>query len=124
MKNKKKLENWFYKAVSKAGDTYTDICYIGTLLHYDSLLAKVIKNPIYKVAKYRGIIQFAKNKGLWDIARKKYTQTLKMKRGEESAKEFFESNKNEMLEGTKVLWQEKNGVTTDLMVMRLCFQKV
>ncbi|MFQ8732059.1 MAG: hypothetical protein ACLSAC_17475 [Enterocloster bolteae] len=34
-----KLSNWFNKAVSKAGDSYTDIVYIGTLLHYDSLLA-------------------------------------------------------------------------------------
>ena len=40
-----KLENWFLKAVSKAGDDYTDIVYIGTLLHYDSLLAKTLKNP-------------------------------------------------------------------------------
>jgi hypothetical protein len=28
---RKKLESWFYKAVSKAGDTYTDIVYIGTI---------------------------------------------------------------------------------------------
>lgn len=31
-----KLDSWFKKAVSKAGDDYTDIVYIGTLLHYDS----------------------------------------------------------------------------------------
>ena len=35
---RRKLKNWFDKAVSKAGDTYTDIMYIGTILHYDSLL--------------------------------------------------------------------------------------
>lgn len=39
---RKKLESWFLKAVSKAGDDYTDIIYIGTLLHYDSLLAKTL----------------------------------------------------------------------------------
>lgn len=117
LEQRKKLENWFYKAVSKVGDTYTDICYIGTLLHYDSLLAKVIKNPTYKVAKYKGIIQFAKNKGLWDIWEKIYSNLEDEKR-EESAKEFFESNKDEMLEGTKVLWQEKWSYY-DLMVMRL-----
>ena len=42
---RKKLRDWFYKAVSKAGDTYTDIVYIGTLLHFDALLANVAKNP-------------------------------------------------------------------------------
>ena len=45
---RKKLRDWFYKAVSKAGDTYTDIVYIGTLLHYDALLANVAKNPEYE----------------------------------------------------------------------------
>lgn len=114
---RKKLENWFYKAVSKAGDTYTDICYIGTLLHYDSLLAKVIKNPTYKVAKYQGVIQFAKNKGLWDIWEKIFLN-LEDEEREENAKEFFEANKQEMLEHTKVLWEEKWSYY-DLMVMRL-----
>ena len=43
-----KLSNWFNKAVSKAGDSYTDIVYIGTLLHYDSLLAHTLTNTGYK----------------------------------------------------------------------------
>lgn len=114
---RKKLENWFYKAVSKAGDTYTDICYIGTLLHYDSLLAKVMKNPTYKVAKYQGVIHYAKNKGLWDIWEKIFLN-LEDEEREENAKEFFEANKQEMLENTKVLWEEKWSYY-DLMVMRL-----
>jgi hypothetical protein len=63
---RKKLENWFYKAVSKAGDDYTDIVYIGTLLHYDSLLAKVLKNPGYKCVKYKAVLSFAIKKELWD----------------------------------------------------------
>lgn len=50
---RRKLKNWFDKAVSKAGDTYTDIMYIGTILHYDSLLNNVLQNPRYKTKKYR-----------------------------------------------------------------------
>lgn len=60
-----KLENWFLKAVSKAGDDYTDIVYIGTLLHYDSLLAKTLKNPGYKAIKYKAVISFSKADDLW-----------------------------------------------------------
>lgn len=56
---RKKLRNWYYKAVSKCGDTYTDIVYIGTLLHFDALLANVAKNPSYKTSVYRGVISFA-----------------------------------------------------------------
>lgn len=63
---RKKLRNWFYKAVSKAGDTYTDIVYIGTLLHFDALLANVANNPSYKTVKYQGVISFATNTELWD----------------------------------------------------------
>ena len=32
--------------------TYTDIVYIGTLLHFDALLANVAKNPSYKSVRY------------------------------------------------------------------------
>lgn len=58
---RRKLKNWFDKAVSKAGDTYTDIMYIGTILHYDSLLNNVLQNPRYKTKKYRAVISEAVN---------------------------------------------------------------
>ncbi len=51
-----KLSNWFNKAVSKAGDSYTDIVYIGTLLHYDSLLAHTLTNTGYKSIKYKAVL--------------------------------------------------------------------
>ncbi len=50
--------NWFNKAVSKAGDSYTDIVYIGTLLHYDSLLAHTLTNTGYKSIKYKAVLSF------------------------------------------------------------------
>lgn len=112
-----KLANWFNKAVSKAGDTYTDIVYIGTLLHYDSLLAKVAKNSEYKTVKYRGVISFATNKSLWDAWEAIYTDLSNDNR-QEDAKRFFESNKEEMLEGTEVLWEAKQSYYA-LMVTRI-----
>ena len=53
------LKSWYDKAVSKAGDTYTDIMYIGTVLHYDSLLSKVLANARYRTKKYRAVISWA-----------------------------------------------------------------
>lgn len=70
---RKKLRDWFYKAVSKAGDTYTDIVYIGTLLHYDALLANVAKNPEYEAVRYKGVISFATNTALWDAWERIFT---------------------------------------------------
>lgn len=106
IEQRKKLENWFYKAVSKAGDTYTDIVYIGTMLHYDSLLAKVLKNPMYRAYKYQGVISFSSADSLWETWESLYTN-LENDNREEDAKVFFEANKEEMLKGTKVLWEEK-----------------
>lgn len=114
---RKKLRSWFYKAVSKAGDTYTDIVYIGTLLHFDALLANVAKNPSYKTVKYRGVVSWAVNTELWDAWEVIYTD-LYNDAHEEDAKQFFEQNRDAMLEGTAVLWEEKLSYY-DLMVIRV-----
>lgn len=114
---RKKLESWFYKAVSKAGDTYTDIVYIGTILHYDSLLSKVLKNPEYHCVKYRGVISFTNNQSLWDSWEAIYTD-LENDNRQEDAREFFEANKEEMLEGTEVLWETKLSYY-DLMIIKI-----
>lgn len=114
---RKKLRNWFYKAVSKAGDTYTDILYVGTLLHFDALLANVANNPSYKTVKYRGVISFATDDKLWDAWERIYTNLANEAR-QEDAKEFFVANRDEMLEGTEVLWEAKLSYY-DLMVIRV-----
>lgn len=103
---RKKLRDWFYKAVSKAGDTYTDIVYIGTLLHYDALLANVAKNPEYEAVRYKGVISFAANTALWDAWERIFTD-LENPRHKEDAEDFFKANEAAMLEGTAVLWEEK-----------------
>lgn len=99
---RKKLRDWFYKAVSKAGDTYTDIVYIGTLLHFDALLANVAKNPSYKSIRHQGVISFAANGELWDAWEAIFTDLTNEAR-QEKARDFYEANKTEMLEGTAVL---------------------
>lgn len=114
---RKKLRDWFYKAVSKAGDTYTDIVYIGTLLHFDALLANVAKNPSYKSVRYQGIISFATNGELWDAWESIFTDLSNDNR-QEDALEFFQANREAMLEGTAVLWEEKLSYY-DLMVIRI-----
>ena len=114
---RKKLRDWFYKAVSKAGDTYTDIVYIGTLLHFDALLANVAKNPSYKAVKYRGVISFAANSELWDTWESIFTDLANENRQDE-ARAFYEANREAMLEGTAVLWEEKLSYY-DLMVIRI-----
>lgn len=113
---RRKLENWFYKAVSKAGDDYTDFIYIGTMLHYDSLLAKVMRNPTYQSVKYKAVMKFSSSK-MWDEWESIFTD-LDNENHEEDALNFFEDHKAEMLDGTEVLWEEKLSYY-DLMVTKV-----
>lgn len=103
---RRKLKNWFDKAVSKAGDTYTDIMYIGTILHYDSLLNNVLQNPRYKTKKYRAVMSEAVNTKLWDEWESLYTNLFN-ENHEEDARAFYEAHEKEMLLGVEVLWEEK-----------------
>ena len=112
-----KLKNWFDKAVSKSGDDYTDIVYIGTLLHYDSLLAKTLTNPAYRSIKYKAVIQFSQADDLWQQWESIFTDLANDDR-EADALSFFQAHKAAMLEGTQVLWEEKLSYY-DLMVMRV-----
>lgn len=114
---RRKLKSWFEKAVSKAGDTYTDIMYIGTILHYDALLANVLKNPRYRSKTYRAIIQEAENTALWEQWESIYTNLFDPDHVE-NARSFYEANKAAMDAGTEVLWSEKF-TYYDLMEMRV-----
>lgn len=114
---RKKLKDWFDKAVSKCGDDYTDIVYIGTLLHYDSLLAKTLANPAYRSIKYKAVIRFSQADDLWQQWETIFTDLSNDDR-EADALAFFQAHKTAMLEGTQVLWEEKLSYY-DLMVMRV-----
>lgn len=103
---RRKLKSWFDKAVLKAGDTYTDIMYVGTILHYDSLLANKLQNPGFKSRKYRAVISDSLHPELWEAWEKIYTNLFN-EQHETDAEAFFEANREEMLEGTEVLWEAK-----------------
>ena len=53
---RQKTADWFWKAVCKSGDGYTDILVIGTILHHDSLLANLLENPGFQSRKYRAVL--------------------------------------------------------------------
>lgn len=116
IEQRNKLSNWFKKAVSRAGDSYTDIIYIGTLLHYDSLLANTLKNPSYRAIKYKAVLSWSSS-SLWDEWEKIYTD-LDNEQHEADALAFYKAHEAEMLEGTEVLWKEKNSYY-DLMVIKI-----
>lgn len=113
---RQKLLNWFDKAVSKCGDDYTDFVYIGTVLHYDSLLVKVMKRAAYRSVKYQAVLSFS-GSPLWDEWELILTELGNPDRAED-AKAFFDQHREEMLAGTQVLWKEKLSYY-QLMFMRV-----
>ena len=80
--------------------------YIGTILHYDSLLSNVLQNPRYKAKKYRAVISDAVNTKLWDQWESIYTNLFDEEH-EAHARKFYEEHEEDMLLGTEVLWEEK-----------------
>lgn len=98
-----KSKTWFREemlpAMSKNG-----ICvYLGTILCYGSLLHYVIEERRdFKSEKFAAVESFAKNEQLWEQWREIYRSDDK--EAAEKAEAFYEANKNEMLEGTEILW--------------------
>lgn len=101
-----KTENWLHEVVSNLGSNDTSIEIVGTILHRDSLLMRLKKNPAYRTKIYKAVISWAEKQDLWEAWRKIYTN-LDNDRRDIEALEFFEKHKSEMLAGTQVLWPEK-----------------
>lgn len=96
-----KLESWLKKTVLSLGaaDDSMDVVVIGTILHYDSVLARLIKNPLWKSRKFKAVIEWPHRMDLWD----KWEELL-LNEGEESALNFYVERKTEMEAGSIVSW--------------------
>lgn len=120
--NINKLEDWVTKSVLKSGASGSNTIYIGTIHHYDSLLAKFTGNDAYPgwiKRIYKSIISDPERLDLWDQWRRIFNrkEQYKGKDGKEGATLFFKDNKKIMLKGTKVLWPERKSYH-DLMIQR------
>jgi len=105
-KIREKTLDWFSEDVTKAGDSGTNIEFVGTVLHKDSLLAKLLNNPSYTGKVYQAILSWSEREDLWNEWRTIY-RSLDDPDRLEKAQAFYERNKEEMLRGTAVLWPEK-----------------
>ena len=113
---RQKTADWFWKAVCKSGDSYTDILVIGTILHHDSLLAGLLENPGFQSRKYRAVLSDAPSP-LWTDWERLASDLTDPDR-EKTAHAFYFKHRKEMLAGAKVLWPEKPSYY-DLRLMRL-----
>lgn len=108
---RQKLREKYFEVISKLGTQDTNIEIVGTILHRDSLLMHLKKNPAYKTRIYQAIISWAERQDLWEQWREIYRNIENDNRKEE-ADVFFEAHRAEMLKGSKVLWPEHEDYLT------------
>jgi predicted phage terminase large subunit-like protein len=111
--NRKKNEGWFFrKAVNIGNIKYTDHIIVGTILHADALLPKLISK--YGGNIYKSVIRWSESR-LWQEWESIYAQDPNSQKT--AARLFFEQHQKEMLEDTEVLWPEGESYY-DLMCLR------
>ena len=98
---RKKLENWLYRAALKVGppDGTMDVIYVGTVLHFDAVIVRAAKSPVWKVTEFQAIVRWPDNMDLWDQFEEVYQNE-----GEEAALAFYAARKAEMDKGAVVNW--------------------
>lgn len=103
---RKKLEAWFFKALMKIGQPDTVFIVVGTILHYDSLLSRLLVKPGWKGRKWQAVLKWSQSKR-WQEWEFIFADISHGKEAAEAAADaYFEQHKEEMLALTSVLWPE------------------
>jgi len=96
-----KLHGWLMKAVLKLGGAGAkfDVIIIGTILHYDSVLARLLANPLWHTARFKALVQWPDRMDLWDR-----WEELLLREGQKAAASFYDEHQQDMEVGAKVSW--------------------
>ena len=118
-----KLSDWFYSTLLKAGSPDTNVAVVGTVLHHSSLLATLLEpaaTPGWERRRYRAIEEFGQSPQLWEQWAELFRgrSTFEGSAGPEAARAFYENHRDQLEEGTRVLWPEMYPVAA-LMEIRL-----
>jgi len=96
-----KLMSWLTKSVLKlggAGEKF-DVIIVGTVLHYDSMLSRLLRNKLWRTARFKAVIQWPDRMDLWD----QWEERL-LNGDESEADAFYAENKAAMDAGAVVSW--------------------
>lgn len=110
-----KLESWLLRTVLSLGpaDDSMDVVYIGTILHYDSVLARTLKKPQWQGRTFRAVEKMPERMDLWDTWERIYKTPPD---GPAKAHEFYDEvgrkaaghgrtgGQHPMEKGAKVSW--------------------
>lgn len=98
---RKKLENWINRAALKVGppDGTMDVIWVGTVLHFDAVLVRAAKSPVWRVTEFQAIVKWPDRMDLWERFEEHFQND-----GEDAARAFYVENKEAMDAGAVVNW--------------------
>lgn len=98
---RKKLDNWLERAALKVGppNGSMDVVYVGTILHFDAVLARKAKSPVWNVTRFQAIMTWPDRMDLWDRF-----EEIFLNEGEPEAVAYYHENRVEMDAGAVVNW--------------------
>jgi predicted phage terminase large subunit-like protein len=101
VEQRQKLEDWIDRAVIPLGPPggKMDIVYVGTLLHWDAVLARKMRHKMWTGAKFKSIRRWPDRMDLWDS-----WEAIFSNDGAEAADAFYREHKEEMEAGAEVSW--------------------
>ncbi|NVM78892.1 putative phage terminase large subunit-like protein [Duganella sp. SG902] len=96
-----KLLSWVNKSLLSLGaaDDSMDVFIIGTILHYDSVLSRLIGNRLWRGVKFRAVEQWPDRMDLWDT-----WAELLLNADPGEAEAFYAANKAPMDRGASICW--------------------
>ena len=104
-----KLMSWLTKSVLSLGGVggKLDVIVIGTILHYDSVLARLLKNPLWRGEKFRSVIRWPDRMDMWDKWEEiLLTQGVSAESAQFAAEHYYQRHMAEMEAGATVSWPE------------------
>jgi predicted phage terminase large subunit-like protein len=108
-----KLQKKINKAVLKLGppDGSMDVIFYGTILMYDSVLARTMDSPTWHSRRFQAIVQWPDAMDMWETWEEVFINF-----GEEKADTFYNKNKKSMDKGGIVSWP---GMRPLVMLMKI-----
>lgn len=101
-----KLQKFVTASVLNLGppDDSMDAILIGTVLHYDSVLARFLKNPLWNRKVFKAIIQWPNRMDLWEQFEGLLLHAETPQQGEAAALALYHEQQAEMDQGAVVSW--------------------
>lgn len=98
---REKLHGWLKKTVLPLGGAGAkfDVVYIGTILHYDSVLSRTLNNPLWTCARFKALPRWPDNRSGWEV-----WEGLLRNSGEAAADAYYRQHKSDLEAGSIVSW--------------------